>query len=270
MSGLETAFLRVGGTVVKHVATAWLTRRKTEIRRGAELTDLIAQRSGGLRERDRRALRRKLEEVGELAGEQLEELCARGFADLAEGERLAALDTVVDALAESDLSDAVLLGVDLNPMSLAKQVLDQVPGAPARAGLGAGGCAGAVRPRPGPELRAAGAPGPRAARIRLPPGRGDPATRIRRPVRHRPGPGAIPVTSLDAPAGADHDEQFRATADVFDRTYESFPGLRRVLFNRCWLTDLSPLAGRDIRVVVGAKDRVKGIPLLRPGTVRRV
>ncbi|WP_190818227.1 leucine-rich repeat domain-containing protein [Saccharopolyspora pogona] len=106
------------------------------------------------------------------------------------------------------------------------------------------------------------------------------------------------------------------TADVFDRTYESFPELRRVLFNRCWLTDLAalgalpdlrrleiidcpsltsldalrrmprlrtvnlrgarpgldlpPLAGRDIRVVVGAKDRVKGIPLLRPGTVHRV
>ncbi|MEV0053047.1 NACHT domain-containing protein [Saccharopolyspora shandongensis] len=135
MSGLEASALRAGGTVIKHVATAWLSRKKAESRRGAELTELIALRLGGLRERERRALRRKLEEVGELAGERLEELCAREFADLADNERLAALDAVVDALDDADLSDTALLGTDLDPMALAKKVKCLVPPAPARAGL---------------------------------------------------------------------------------------------------------------------------------------
>ncbi|MGW5647632.1 NACHT domain-containing protein [Saccharopolyspora sp. NPDC003752] len=209
MSGLETAFLRVGGTVVKHVATAWLTSRKTENRRGAELTELIAQRFGGLRERDRRALRRKLDEVGELAGEQLEELCAREFAELAENERLAALDAVVDALADADLSDAVLLGADLHPISLAMRVRDQVPDATARAGLGADAQAlfdraldqscvqlvHLVRELPEYDSRLAEETLRRASAV---------LSGIDRILAR------LPVTSLDAPAGADHDEQFRA------------------------------------------------------------
>jgi hypothetical protein len=208
VSGLETAFLRAGGVVVKHVATAWLSRKKTENRRGAELTELIALRFGGLRERDQRVLRRKLEEVGELAGERLEELCAREFADLADNERLAALDAVVDALDDADLSDTTFLGADLNPMAIAKEVKRQVPGASGRAGLDESARALFDRAldlcclqlvhlvRQLPEFNS------RLSEESL-----RRATSILAGVEEILN--RLPTTSLDAPAGTDHDDHFR-------------------------------------------------------------
>ncbi|RKT83105.1 NACHT domain-containing protein [Saccharopolyspora antimicrobica] len=208
MSGLETAFLRTGGAVVKHVATTWLTRKKTEARRGADLTDLIALRFSGLRERDRRALRRKLEEVGEIAGERLEELCAREFSALEDNERLAALNAVVDALDEADLSDTTLLGADLDPIALAKEVRRQIPSAPPRAGLSEPAralfdrvldlsCVQLVHlTRELPEFDS-----------RLS------EESLRRATATLSGIDQIldrmPLTSLDAPTGTTHDDQFR-------------------------------------------------------------
>ncbi|MDA3649846.1 NACHT domain-containing protein [Saccharopolyspora indica] len=208
MSGLETAFLRTGGAVVKHVATTWLTRKKAENRRGTDLTNLIALRFSGLRERDRRALRRKLEEVGEIAGERLEELCTREFSTLAENERLAALDAVVDVLDDADLSDTTLLGADLDPTELAKEVRRQIPSAPTRAGLSEPAralfdraldlsCVQLVHlARELPEFDS-----------RLS------EESLRRATATLSGIDQIldrmPLTSLDAPTGTTHDDQFR-------------------------------------------------------------
>ncbi|MGW1681704.1 NACHT N-terminal Helical domain 1-containing protein [Saccharopolyspora sp. NPDC002376] len=136
MSGLETAFFRVGGAVVKRAATTWLTSKKTENRRGADMSELIALRFAGLRKHDHNNLRRKLDEVGEIAGERLEEVCAREFSEkLEDNERIAALDAVVDVIDDADLSDTTLFDTDLDPIELAKKVRQQVPNAPSRAGL---------------------------------------------------------------------------------------------------------------------------------------
>ena len=206
-AGAEASAFRLGSMVVKHLATAWLRGRKAEVRRGAELTELIAYRFGGLREGDRRRLNRKLEEIGDIAGERLHDLIDQEFRDLADNERIAALDAVVDALSDADLSDSALLRNDLDPMELAKEVRARVS-ANRRSGLSTAAQALSdlaldqacvqlvyvVRELPEFEGRLA-------------------EESLRRATNVLSGIDQIldrlPTTSLDAPAGTDHDEQFR-------------------------------------------------------------
>ncbi|WP_433871630.1 NACHT domain-containing protein [Saccharopolyspora sp. CA-218241] len=207
MSGVEGAALRLGSAVVGQVARTWLGRKRTEVRRGADLTDLIGFRFGGLRERDRRGLHRRLDEVAEHVGDRLEQLCDREFAALPEHERVAALDAVADALAEADLSDTALLSADLDPLRLAGQVRRQVPTEPG-AGLGEAGralfdralddgCAQLVHlVRELPEYDA------RLAEESL-----RRATAVLAEVQEVLD--RLPATSLEAPSGTDHDEAFR-------------------------------------------------------------
>ncbi|MEU6129993.1 NACHT domain-containing protein [Saccharopolyspora sp. NPDC047091] len=208
MTGLEDAALKAGNIVVRGAVRAWLAQRSAENRRGAELTELIGLRFGGLSARSRRDLVRKLEEAGDTAGAHLQAWCERECADLDEAERAAAVDAAVDALSDADLSDATLLRVDLDPVSLAREVRRQVPSAPRRAGLGESaralfdrvldrGCVQLVhlvRELPEYEERLA-----EEALRRL----GTVLTGLDRVLDR------LPATSLDAPAGADRDEEFR-------------------------------------------------------------
>lgn len=60
--------------------------------------------------------------IGHQVGDQLEPLLAAKFASLPDGEVEAALDAVVDALRELDLSDEALLAADADPELLARRV----------------------------------------------------------------------------------------------------------------------------------------------------
>ncbi|MEV1116378.1 NACHT domain-containing protein [Actinosynnema sp. NPDC049800] len=60
--------------------------------------------------------------IGHQVGDQLEPLLAAKFASLPPGEVTAALDAVVDALGELDLSDEALLAADADPELLARRV----------------------------------------------------------------------------------------------------------------------------------------------------
>lgn len=208
LSGLESTAFRAGGAVVKLVAGQWLAERKQRERRGLELADLISLRFGGLRGRQRNDLRRRLEELGETAGERLHELAEQEFGDLADHERVAALEAVVDTLDDADLSDATLLRTDLDPESLAQDVREQVPSTVRRAHLGEAGGAlfdlaldqacrqlvHLVRELPEFDSRLAEESLRRAT---------SELTRLNQVLER------LPVTSLDAPAGTDHDERFR-------------------------------------------------------------
>lgn len=207
MISLETAALRVGNAVMKHMALSWLAGTRAEKRRGADLTELIAARFGGLRLRSRNDLQRKLDEVGDIAGERLRDRCVQEFPHLPDHERVAALDAVVDTLQSADFSDTTLLRSDLDPIQIARDIR-QVPSSARRAGLNDAGhalfdlaldqaCAQLVYlVRELPEFKS------RTSEELL-----------RRSTDVLSGIEQIldrvPRTSIDAPSGTDHDERFR-------------------------------------------------------------
>ncbi len=220
MTGFESAALRVGNAVVQHVAMNWLAAKKAETRRGADLTELIAMRFSGITQRDRNRFERKLAEIGDAAGARLEELCAAELPELADNERTAALDAVVDTLAAADLSDTTLFDVDIDPVSLARRVREQVPSAARRAGLDEAGrrlfdlaldqscvqLVHLVRELPEYDSRLSEEALRRATTIL---GRVDQLLE------------RLPVSTLDAPDGTTNDEQFkRRYLDLVARTYD--------------------------------------------------
>lgn len=207
-TGVEAAALRVGSAVVRRLATRWLAAREADGRRDADLVELIAFRFSGLRERDRRGLRRKLDEIGDNVGERLQDLVDHEFRGLPDNERAAALDGVVDALIEADLSDVALLRNDLEPRQLANEVRRNIPSAKRQAGLSEAASAlfdltldqaclqlvHLVRELPEYDGRLA-------------------EESLRRATNVLAGVDQIldriPVTSLDAPGGSNHDDHFR-------------------------------------------------------------
>ncbi|MDP9642021.1 hypothetical protein J2S53_001966 [Actinopolyspora lacussalsi] len=185
----------------------WLRIRKNEVRREAELSELLALRFDGIGKRRRNDLERKLGDLADNAGERLQALTEREFERMPENDRLASLQAVGDALAETDLSDAALFEMDLDPDYLARRVRERVPTEKRRADLGTDGvelfdlvlshtCFQLVRLIwELPEFQ------PRAQEETL--RRTTEIIGKLDEVLDR-----IPVTSLDAPEGTDHDERF--------------------------------------------------------------
>jgi hypothetical protein len=133
ITGLEEALLRIGNTLAKRAARAWLAGKTAEERRGEDLSELVTYRYPLLRHR--REFRRRMEEIEERITERLLPLCERDVRDLPENERLATLAAVADALDSADLSDDVLFRVDLDPIRLAKAIRAEVPDTIYRAAL---------------------------------------------------------------------------------------------------------------------------------------
>ncbi|MCC8243974.1 NACHT domain-containing protein [Saccharothrix sp. NEAU-S10] len=84
------------------------------------MASLAAEELSSIRQRDR--LDHLVVGIGHQVGDQLEPLLAAKFASLPDGEVEAALDAVVDALRELDLSDEALLAADADPELLARRV----------------------------------------------------------------------------------------------------------------------------------------------------
>jgi hypothetical protein len=119
--------------MAKRAALAWLSKRTTEERRTADLSELVAMRYPLLRHR--REFRRKLEEIEDQIAERLLPVCQREFPGLDDNERLAALDAVADALEAADLSDETVFRADADPLKLARDIRRQVPHQVRAAGL---------------------------------------------------------------------------------------------------------------------------------------
>ncbi|MEV4316350.1 NACHT domain-containing protein [Actinocrispum sp. NPDC049592] len=133
---LETLALTVGRQVATHATKAWLRHRKAAGERKAQLTDLLA--SGLPDQFARRKLARQLEDIGDQVARRLTPLLAGEFS-LPDNEREAALSAVVDALEDADLTDTLMLGADMDPVRLAREVRELVP--VKRAGLSEPGLA---------------------------------------------------------------------------------------------------------------------------------
>jgi len=195
----------VGRQVVTHAVRTWLGARRERDQRGNELIDLVR-----LSVRDhfqQRRLVRQLEDLADQIGERLRPVYEHDFRGVPENERAAALQAVVDALEAADLTDATLFAVDVDARKLARLVRQRVP--VRRVGLAEPAeqlydavldesCMALVQ-----VVRQLPAFEPRALTELL--GRFSEVTDRIGEVLHR-----LPRTTLDAPQGIEHDEEFRA------------------------------------------------------------
>ncbi|GAA3883573.1 NACHT domain-containing protein [Saccharothrix violaceirubra] len=118
--------------MVKQLAASWFRERKADSRRGRDLTSLIRARFP--LPRDERDVLSALWQVEDQVTAKLAPACARLAHGLPENEVTAALDAVTDTLADADLSDEALVGVDLDPVALYQEIRRGQPLAVRRAG----------------------------------------------------------------------------------------------------------------------------------------
>ncbi|MFI0815098.1 NACHT domain-containing protein [Streptomyces sp. NPDC021098] len=121
----EAAAINLGRTVATRVVRLWLDPRTRERESRMEMSALIRRRIPGLR--DQRGVERQFEQIADAVAARLEPMCGHEFRDLDEGGRQAALDAVTAAFAHADLSDAAILGSDANPAELARRVRTAAP-----------------------------------------------------------------------------------------------------------------------------------------------
>lgn len=126
---LDEAALGVGRQIVKQVVRAWLGVRRAEADRNSELVDLIAVSVAD--SFHRRRLLRQLEDIGDHSAARLKPLYEHEFRRLPENERLAALQALTDTLAAADLGDRALFDADADPIKVALAVRRRVPKATA-------------------------------------------------------------------------------------------------------------------------------------------
>lgn len=130
---MEGAALKLGAAVAQHAARSWLARRRDRTARSDSLAELAnAQLT---RELDRRKLGNLVERIGNDVTEQLQPLLDTRFAALPENEVTAAVLAVVDVLGKIELSDETLLAADADPEQLARRLRTQFPGRPVRVTL---------------------------------------------------------------------------------------------------------------------------------------
>ncbi len=202
---LAPAATGIGKQVVTHAVRTWLGARRERAERDAELTDLVR-----LHVRDhfqQRKLVRQLEDLADQIAERLRPVYEHDFRTVAENERTAAVLAVVDARAAADLTDATLCAVDADARKLARLVRERVP--VRRVGLAEPAerlydavldesCMALVQ-----VVKHLPAFQPRALAELL--ARFSQVVEGIAEVLHR-----LPRTTLDAPQGSEHDEEFRA------------------------------------------------------------
>ncbi|MGH3899863.1 MAG: NACHT domain-containing protein [Pseudonocardiaceae bacterium] len=202
---LGTAATGIGKQVVTHAVRTWLGARRARAERDAELIDLV--RISVPDHFRQRRLVRQLEELADQIAERLRPVYEHDFRTVDENERVAALLAVVDALEAAELTDDTLFAVDVDARKLARLVRERVP--VRRVGLAEPAerlydavldesCMAlvqVVKHRPAFE--------PRALTELL--GRFSQVVEGIGEVLHR-----LPRTTLDAPSGSEHDEEFRA------------------------------------------------------------
>ncbi|MGH3976653.1 MAG: NACHT domain-containing protein, partial [Pseudonocardiaceae bacterium] len=202
---LGTAATGIGKQVVTHAVRTWLGARRARVERDAELIDLV--RISVPDHFRQRRLVRQLEDLADQIAERLRPIYEHEFRTVADNERAAALLGVVDALEAADLTDETLFAVDVDARKLARLVRKRVP--VRRVGLAEPAerlydavldesCMALVQ-----VVKHLPAFEPRALAELL--GRFSQVIDGIGEVLHR-----LPRTTLDAPSGSEHDEEFRA------------------------------------------------------------
>ncbi|MEU9691610.1 NACHT domain-containing protein [Amycolatopsis japonica] len=125
MTGLEGPALKLGGSIATHAAKSWLQRRRKKTERESSLAELAADELKGPLEK--RKLENLVETIGLQVAEELKPVLAARFSTLPENEIEAAFLAVEDTLGKVDLSDEALLADDADPELLARRVREQFP-----------------------------------------------------------------------------------------------------------------------------------------------
>ncbi|MEU6262232.1 NACHT N-terminal Helical domain 1-containing protein [Saccharopolyspora shandongensis] len=125
ITGMETVAGKVGQAVAQRAVKSWLEERRKSKERTASLAELAAAELSTVRQRKR--LEHLAEGIGHQVGDQLEPLLETKFSALPDNEVRAALDAVVDAIDDADLSDEAILDADADPEVLARRIRQQVP-----------------------------------------------------------------------------------------------------------------------------------------------
>ncbi|MFG1603807.1 NACHT domain-containing protein [Actinoplanes sp. NPDC049265] len=217
MGVVETALLRTAASVVSKAGLLWLGRRRKQRERESSLVDLIG--TGVTDDVGLRRAGRAREEIVDTVLERLRPLVSRRDGGLPDNEIAAALNAVADTLDAADLSDAALFADDVDPALIAARLRRELPDAPARTGLheipairlyervldDCCVCLTQLVIQLGPfQARAA---------VRMLQRFTGVAADLREVLAR------IPVTTLDAPAGDRHDDEFRTRylSHVLDR-----------------------------------------------------
>ncbi|MBB5852389.1 NACHT domain-containing protein [Amycolatopsis umgeniensis] len=204
MTGLEGPALKLGGSIATYAAKSWLQRRRKKTERESSLAELAADELKGPLEK--RKLENLVETIGLQVAEELKPVLAARFSTLPENEIAATFLAVEDTLGKVDLSDEALLADDADPELLARRVREQFP---ARSALLAERAADLY------ELALDLACRHLVMVVRhLPSFRSTTLAEILGRLTRQSDQldqllARIPKTSLTAPAGTDHDAEFR-------------------------------------------------------------
>ncbi len=113
--------------MAKYGATTWLQRRRAKKVRAASLAELAAAELTSPLQRNK--LTNLVDRIGNQVAEQLAPVLAARFGSLPENEVEAAIAAVVDVLADADLSDQGFLAADADAEELARRLRGQFDGA---------------------------------------------------------------------------------------------------------------------------------------------
>ncbi|USX49326.1 NACHT domain-containing NTPase [Lentzea sp. HUAS12] len=208
MTGIEKVAFDLGRVVIVQAAKLWLGAHQKKSNEKNDLIHLIGLQIPGLSAQ--RSLKRELDSIGDRVGERLTVLIQREFRDVDEAEVNAAILAVIDVVTESEISDRDLFDLDVDAHKLAKSLRRRYPSAPIRAGLSQSAsllydrmlddvCLSLVQIVTNLPVFSGRAHKEELERLR------DISFKLGLILER------TPITSLDAPAGAEHDKDFERT-----------------------------------------------------------
>ncbi|MFF7951532.1 NACHT domain-containing protein [Streptomyces griseorubiginosus] len=121
----EAAALRLGTTVARAAAQAWLGGKRREQERRLSMAELVRLQVSGLRLQ--RSVERQFEEIADAVFDRLAPFLEREFRGLDEGGRQAVLNGVCDTFVRAELSDARILAADANPAAVVRLLTREFP-----------------------------------------------------------------------------------------------------------------------------------------------
>lgn len=136
MAIVEMAATAVGKATANQVVRIWLAHRSAADS-SKDLPDLIRV---SLRDRiHRRRLDRQIEDIADGVVQRLEPLCRAEYADLAENDKAAVLLGVAETLTSAHLDDSAIFEADVRPANLVRILKDRLGELPQRDQLGDSG-----------------------------------------------------------------------------------------------------------------------------------